>query len=63
MSWRITLKQLPDRVEEIAKKRGVSMAQVAVAWSLAKPYVTAPIIGTTSLEKLKDSIGEMHYGV
>ncbi|KAG8917988.1 hypothetical protein FRC01_002097, partial [Tulasnella sp. 417] len=45
-----------DRVAEIAKKRGVSMAQVALAWSLSKPFVTAPIIGTTSMEKLKDLI-------
>ncbi len=44
-------------VEEIAKKRGISMAQVAIAWSLAKDGVTAPIIGTTSLNNLKDIIG------
>ncbi|KAG9048188.1 hypothetical protein FS837_000534 [Tulasnella sp. UAMH 9824] len=45
-----------DGVSEIAKKRGVSMAQVALAWSLSKPFVTAPIIGTTSLDKLRDLI-------
>lgn len=33
------------------------MAQVAIAWTLAKPGVTAPIVGTTSLENLKDIIG------
>jgi len=44
------------RVEELAKKRNVSMAQVALAWTLTKDVVTAPIIGTTSLDKLKDSI-------
>ena len=32
------------------------MAQVALAWSLSKPFVTAPIVGTTSLEKLDDLI-------
>ncbi|KIO24842.1 hypothetical protein M407DRAFT_25801 [Tulasnella calospora MUT 4182] len=32
------------------------MAQVALAWSLSKPFFTAPIIGTTSLEKLKDLV-------
>lgn len=47
-----------ERVEKVAKARGVSMAQVAIAWSLSKPFVTAPIIGSTSLEKLKDSTGE-----
>ncbi len=33
------------------------MAQVAIAWMLSKPGVTAPIVGTTSLDKLKDLIG------
>jgi aryl-alcohol dehydrogenase-like predicted oxidoreductase len=45
-------------VEELAKKKDVSMAQIAVAWSLANEYVTAPIVGTTSLENLKELIGE-----
>ena len=45
-------------VEEIAKKRGISMAQVAIAWSLNFPGVSAPIVGTTSLENLQDLIGE-----
>ena len=33
------------------------MAQVAIAWSLSKDGVTAPIVGTTSLSNLKDIIG------
>ena len=45
-----------NKVESIAKIRGISMAQVALAWSIAQPFVTAPIIGTTSLEKLDDLI-------
>ncbi|KAG8907353.1 hypothetical protein FRB99_004600 [Tulasnella sp. 403] len=43
-----------ERVAEIAEKRGVSMAQVALAWTLSKPFITAPIVGTTSVDKLKD---------
>jgi aryl-alcohol dehydrogenase-like predicted oxidoreductase len=43
-------------VETIAKKRNISMAQVALAWSLSKPFITAPIVGTTSLDKLDDLI-------
>lgn len=43
-------------VEELAKKKGVKMAQIAVAWSLKR--VTAPIVGTTKLENLKEMIGE-----
>ncbi|KAI0339039.1 aryl-alcohol dehydrogenase [Trametopsis cervina] len=46
-----------DRVEELAKKKNVSMAQIDVAWVLAKEGVTAPIIGTTSLDNLKDILG------
>ncbi|KAG8943117.1 hypothetical protein FRC04_003197 [Tulasnella sp. 424] len=49
-----------DGISEIAKKRGVSMAQIAVAWSLSNEFVTAPIVGTTSLEKLKDLVGGVH---
>ncbi|KAL4244356.1 NADP-dependent oxidoreductase domain superfamily protein [Abortiporus biennis] len=45
-----------NRVEEIAKKKGISMAQVALAWSLSKDGVTAPIVGTTNLDNLKDLI-------
>ena len=48
-----------ERVQEIAKKRGVSMAQVALAWSLACPFVHSPIVGTTSLKNLEDLIGEL----
>ncbi|PIL33284.1 transporter [Ganoderma sinense ZZ0214-1] len=49
-----------SRVEELAKKKGVSMAQVAVAWVLAKPHVTAPIVGTTSLSNLEDILGGLN---
>ncbi|KAG8976524.1 hypothetical protein FRB90_009143 [Tulasnella sp. 427] len=49
-----------QRVAEIAKKREISMAQVALAWSLAKPFVSAPIVGTTSLDKLKDLVEGVH---
>ncbi|KAG8885208.1 hypothetical protein FRB99_004481, partial [Tulasnella sp. 403] len=45
-----------ERVADIAEKRGVSMAQVALAWTLSKPFITAPIVGTTSVDKLKDLV-------
>jgi aryl-alcohol dehydrogenase-like predicted oxidoreductase len=44
-------------IEEVAEKRGISMAQVALAWVMGKKEVSAPIIGTTSLDNLKDLIG------
>jgi aryl-alcohol dehydrogenase-like predicted oxidoreductase len=45
-----------NRVEEIAKKKNAKMAQVAIAWVMARDGVTAPIIGTTSLENLYELI-------
>ncbi|KAK2467733.1 hypothetical protein APHAL10511_000028 [Amanita phalloides] len=49
-----------ERVEEIAKKRDVSMAQVALAWIMGKDAVTAPIVGTSSLANLTDIIKSVH---
>jgi aryl-alcohol dehydrogenase-like predicted oxidoreductase len=46
------------RVEEVAKKRELSMAQVAFAWSAGKEGVTAPIVGTTSMKNLEELIGK-----
>jgi len=48
-----------SRVEELATRRGVSMAQIALAWTLAKDGVSAPVVGTTSLAKLKDLIASL----
>ncbi|MBX7214123.1 MAG: aldo/keto reductase [Thermoflexales bacterium] len=42
------------RVEAVAKSRGVSAAQVALAWLIARPSVTAPIASATSLPQLKE---------
>jgi 1-deoxyxylulose-5-phosphate synthase len=45
-----------ERVAEIAAQRGVSRAQVALAWVLAKPVVTAPIVGVTKDHHLDDAV-------
>ncbi|KAJ7285736.1 aryl-alcohol dehydrogenase [Mycena rebaudengoi] len=45
-----------SRVEEISKKKGATMAQIALAWVMSKDGVTAPIVGTTSLENLRELI-------
>ncbi|KAK7047649.1 hypothetical protein VNI00_006417 [Paramarasmius palmivorus] len=47
------------RVEELSKKKGASMAQIALAWSMAKDGVSAPIVGTTSIKNLMDLIGAL----
>jgi aryl-alcohol dehydrogenase-like predicted oxidoreductase len=49
-------RKVADRVAEVAKARGIPRAQVALAWLLAKPVITAPIIGATRLHHLDDAI-------
>jgi aryl-alcohol dehydrogenase-like predicted oxidoreductase len=45
-----------DRVAQTASARGISSAQVALAWLLQRPGVTAPIIGATKLGHLDDAL-------
>ncbi|KAJ7327975.1 Aldo/keto reductase [Mycena albidolilacea] len=52
-------KDVVDRVEKVAQKHGATMAQVSLAWLMAKDGVTAPIVGTTSLKKLEDLLGAL----
>ncbi|POW58432.1 aldo/keto reductase [Candidatus Pantoea alvi] len=47
---------IAQRVEAIAAQKGVSRAQVALAWLLHKPAVTAPIIGASRAEQLADLV-------
>ena len=44
-----------DRVTQIAQKRGVSNAQIALAWVLAQPGITSPIVGAGRMEHLDDA--------
>lgn len=37
------------------------MAQIALAWILSRDFITAPIVGTTSLDKLKDLFGTLFF--
>jgi aryl-alcohol dehydrogenase (NADP+) len=48
-----------ERVQEIASRRGVPMAQVALAWLLQQPAVTAPIIGASKPHHLQDAIAAL----
>ena len=45
-----------DRTAEVGEARGVPAAQVALAWVLHKPGVTAPIVGATKLAQLEDAL-------
>jgi 1-deoxyxylulose-5-phosphate synthase len=48
-----------QRVSEVAEKRGLPMAQVALAWVLSKPGITAPIIGATKPHHLEDAVAAL----
>jgi aryl-alcohol dehydrogenase-like predicted oxidoreductase len=48
-----------DKVAEVAKRRGVPMAQVALAWVLQKGGVTSPIVGATKPEHLRDAVASL----
>jgi aryl-alcohol dehydrogenase-like predicted oxidoreductase len=45
-----------DRAAEVAASRGVPPAQIALAWLLHKPAVTAPIVGATKLRHIDDAL-------
>ncbi len=46
-----------DAVRSVADTRGVTMAQVALAWLVDRPSVTSVILGARTLEQLKDNLG------
>jgi len=45
-----------EKVTEIAAMRAVPPAQIALAWMLAKPYITSPIVGATKSQHLEDAL-------
>jgi aryl-alcohol dehydrogenase-like predicted oxidoreductase len=49
-------KRVVDRLGELAAARGVPRAQLALAWILTKPAVTAPIVGATKPHHLDDAV-------
>ena len=49
-----------DRVAEVAKARVVPRAQIALAWLLSKPVISAPIVGATKLHQLDDAIASVN---
>ncbi len=50
---------IAERANEVAKQRGVSGSQIALAWILHKPYITAPIIGSSKMEHLDQAIAAL----
>jgi aryl-alcohol dehydrogenase-like predicted oxidoreductase len=52
-------KPVVDRVGEIAEARGITRAQIALAWLLHQPAVTAPIVGATKPHHLEEAVGAL----
>jgi aryl-alcohol dehydrogenase-like predicted oxidoreductase len=52
-------KSIVDAVEAIAKKHGVPMAQIALAWVLRNPVVAAPVVGSTKPRHLTDAVAAL----
>jgi aryl-alcohol dehydrogenase-like predicted oxidoreductase len=51
--------EIVNRLSEIAGQRGIPSAQVALAWMLSKPAITAPIVGASKPGHLEDAIGAL----
>ena len=52
-------KAVVDAIERVAATKGVSMAQVALAWVLRNPTVSAPIVGATKPHHLPDAVATL----
>ena len=48
-----------ERVQEVAKERGVTSSQIALAWHFTKPHIAAPIIGATKMDHLEQAIAAL----
>jgi aryl-alcohol dehydrogenase-like predicted oxidoreductase len=52
-------RKVVDRLGELSEKRGIPRAQLALAWLLAKPAITAPIVGATKPHHLQDAVAAL----
>jgi aryl-alcohol dehydrogenase (NADP+) len=51
--------QIIDRVVELAEQKGVKPAQIALAWLLHQPGITAPVIGASKMYQLEEAVGAL----
>ena len=49
-----------EKLNELAKGRGQSLAQMAIAWVLRKPAVTSALIGASSVKQLEDNLAALN---
>lgn len=52
--------EIAEKVVELAKERECTPSQYAIAWCMAQPGVTSPIIGPRTMEQLEDNLGALH---
>jgi aryl-alcohol dehydrogenase-like predicted oxidoreductase len=52
-------RKVVDRLGQVAERRGFPRAQIALAWMLSKPFITAPIVGATQPHHLKDAVAAL----
>jgi len=52
-------RKVVERVAEVAERRGVPMAQIALAWLLQKKPVTGPIVGPTKMSHIEDAVAAL----
>jgi aryl-alcohol dehydrogenase-like predicted oxidoreductase len=52
-------RQVVERLGKVAEQRAVPLAQVALAWMLSKPVITAPIVGATKPNHLQDAVAAL----
>ena len=52
-------RKVVDRLGQVAEHRGLPYAQIALAWMLSKPFITAPIVGATKPHHLADALAAL----
>ncbi len=52
-------RKIVEHVNKVAKQRGIGSAEVALAWMLSKPYITAPVVGATKPGHLEAAVAAL----
>lgn len=59
--WTDSDRKINEKVEEIAQARGTTMAVIAIAYTLAKPFIHSPIIGMSSEKRVDEAIEAINF--
>lgn len=60
-AWTDSDKKTNELIEEIANKHNVSMATIAIAWTLTKPFIHSPIVGLSSNKRVDEAVAAVHF--